>query len=317
MEPNRYEDPWMVTRLIQIRSSALVVEILPEIGGKTGQIRSTISGREYLVPPQKPYCTLSPEGNWLQHDTSGMDDCFPNVAAGMYPDAPWSSVRLPDLGEWTHGVWEVLKADICEVTMERKGAALPYRAVKTVRFLEEETLEFSYQVSNQGRFPMRFLWSAHPLIAVQGEYEVMLPAGRSRFRTFPSDRVTHTWPMWKSIDLSREWIPYGTTLKIFVSDLSEGWCALRQPTHTLHFTFDRNELPALGIWFNNFGFPAESGKHLRCIALEPCTSANDLLDELNPAAYPSIPAEGSVHWSMRLRILQHDNGSTDAQEHKR
>jgi hypothetical protein len=270
-----------------------------------------------LVPPQQPYRTIAPEGDWLQHDTSGMDDCFPNVAAGMYPDAPWSSLRLPDLGEWTHGVWEVIQIDTREITMERMGTTLPYYAAKTVRFIEEQTLEFSYRVSNHGKFPMRFLWSAHPLISVQGEYEVILPPGESRLRTFPSDGEMYAWPVWKGTDLSRDWIHAGKTLKVFVSGLSEGWCALRQPTHTLRFTFDMDKLPALGIWFNNFGFPVGSEKRFRCIALEPCTSPSDRLDELDPNAYSTIPAGDSVHWSMQLKISPHSGESTDAEEHKR
>jgi hypothetical protein len=296
-------------RLVKIESSILLVQILPEVGGKIGQIYSKITGHEYLVPPQQPYRTIAPEGDWLQHDTSGMDDCFPNVAAGMYPDAPWSSLRLPDLGEWTHGIWQVIQAVPREVTMERVGIALPYSAAKTVRFLDEQTLEFSYQVSNRGQSPMRFLWSAHPLIAVQGEYELILPPGESRFRSFPPNGTMYAWPMWKGTDLSRNWIHPGKTLKVFVSGLSEGWCALRQPTHTLRFAFDKDNLPALGIWFNNFGFPAGSEKSFRCIALEPCTSPSDLLDELDPAAYSTIPAGGSVHWSMQLKISRHSEES--------
>ncbi len=296
--------------MIQIESSLLAAEILPEVGGKVGQIRDKLSGHKFLVPPQKPYRTIPIDGDWLMHDTSGMDDCFPNVAAGIYPDPPWAAKSLPDLGEWTHGVWQVAKTEHSEIVMERTGETLPYFATRTVRFVDEHVLEFSYRVENQGRSPIRYLWSAHPLISVQEEYEVQLPSGDLNFRVFPSDDCIHSWPAFKSTCLSREWIPHGTNLKVFVTGLTEGWCALQLPTHTLRFTFDLHSVPVVGIWFNNFGFPLVSERPFRCIAVEPCTSPSDLLDELEPAAYPRIATGETVQWSLQLSILPRASTNT-------
>jgi hypothetical protein len=306
---------------LQIESTDLVVEILPEIGGKIAQIRNKVSGCGYFVPPQRPYSTIPADGNWLQYDISGMDDCFPNVAAGQYPDAPWSPLQLPDLGEWTHGIWEVIHTDKREVTMKRSSSTLPYLATKTIRFLSERIVESTYLVHNYGEAPIRYLWSAHPLISVEDEHEVILPPGELQLRTFPSDGESYSWPMWKDTDLSRDFLPSGKTLKVFVTGLSEGWCLLRQSAYTLRFTFDLNQLPALGIWFNNRGFPADSERRFRCIALEPCTSPTDLLDEFASDAYPSVPPGGSVHWSLQMEISPHgeepSSKSPNAQQDKR
>src|SRR5580700_5190554 len=134
--------------MVQIESLTLVVEVLPEVGGKIGQIRDKLSGREFLVAPRKPYRTIPLDGDWLQYDTSGMDDCFPNIAAGPYPTEPWDALRLPDLGEWTHGSWNVIEAGESPLVLERTGKALPYSARKTIRFVEARALEFSYCVRN-------------------------------------------------------------------------------------------------------------------------------------------------------------------------
>ena len=288
--------------MIQIESAALLVTILPEVGGKVGQIRDKSSGRDILVPPQRPYRTIPIDGDWLQHDTSGMDDCFPNVAAGAYPQAPWASAHLPDLGEWTHRIWNVTKAGAREVVIETTGSALPYLATKTVRFADEQTLEFSYRVQNRGQSPIRYLWSAHPLIAVPDEYELEIAPGDLTFRLFPSDGEVRPWPAFKGTSLSSEWIPKGTDLKVFVTGLTQGWCALRLQAYSLRFTFDLRTVPVVGIWFNNHGFPAGSDQPLRCVAVEPCTSPSDLLDELDPGAYPTIAAGGVAQWSMQLSI---------------
>ena len=298
--------------MIQIESSALAVEILPEVGGKVGKIRDKLCGHSFFVPPQRPYRTIPMDGDWLVHDTSGMDDCFPNVAAGAYPEQPWEGTSLPDLGEWTHGVWQIAKAGDREIVMERVGKVLPYFASKTIRFVNDRVLEFSYRVENRGQFPIQYLWSAHPLISVQDEYELVLPPGNLTFSTFPPNGSTYEWPTFEGKCLSREWISQGTTFKVFIAGLTEGWCELRLPTHTLRFVFDLNMVPVVGIWLNNFGFPSGDEQAFRCIAVEPCTSPSDLLDDLDPRPYPRIAAYETATWSLRLSILPRE--SADAQK---
>ncbi len=290
--------------MIRLESTELLVDVLPEIGGKVAQITDKASGCELLVPPQRPYRPIPVSGDWLRHDTSGMDDCFPNVAAGAYPAAPWTSAKLPDLGEWTHASWNVCEQRSNAVVMEVTGNALPYFAVKTIEFADERTIEFRYCVENRDKFPLRYLWSAHPLIAVEGKYAIELPPGDMIFRLFPPDEKVYSWPALRGQIISSEWIPYGTTLKTFVTGLTEGWCRLVLPRHTLRFDFDLNALSVVGIWFNNFGFPREGTRPFRCIAVEPCTSPTDLLDNLAAHAYPTIPAGESRRWSMRLNVGQ-------------
>jgi hypothetical protein len=300
--------------LIQIQSSALLVTILPEVGGKIGQIRDTRSGCDMLIAPRRPWRTIPLQGDWLEHDTSGMDDCFPNVAQGFYPQESQTepksesnsrpAIHLPDLGEWTHGVWEIIEADPARVVMHRSGSALPYVATKTVRFVDEQSLEFSYYVENRGTAPIRYLWSAHPLISVPDAFELELPPASLAFRVFPSDGELRPWPAFQGTHLSREWIPRGANLKVFITGLPQGWCALRLPSHSLRFAFDLESVPVLGIWFNNYGFPAASEHAFRCIALEPCTSPSDLLDELDPSAYPVLSPGQSAQWWLRLDIAR-------------
>jgi hypothetical protein len=288
--------------VIRLESAALQVDVLPEVGGKVGQIRHKGSGCDLLIPPRRPYRTIPADGDWLKHDTSGMDDCFPNVAGGLYPEQPWATVRLPDLGEWTHSMWSVRHAEPAQLVMEKAGDALPYMAIKTIGFANEQTLEFSYRVENRGQFPLRYIWSAHPLIAAGEKFKVALPAGSASFRIFPPTDTVYTWPLYKGRDISSEWIPPGTTLKVFVTGLDGGWCALELPEHTLRFSFNSEAVPVVGVWFNNFGFPGADARAFRCIAVEPCTAPSDLLDDLDAAAYPRIGAGAVVEWSMRLSI---------------
>jgi hypothetical protein len=309
LAPARRDAPWRlcfdgVCTVVRLESSALSVDVLPGVGGKVAQIMDKVSGCGLLVPPQKAYRPIPVGGDWLTHDTSGMDDCFPNVAAGTYPDAPWTSAKLPDLGEWTHASWKVIELRSDALVMEMTGHALPYSAVKTIRFADERTIEFRYSVRNGGQFPLRYIWSAHPLFAVEGKYQIALPPGEMMFRLFPPDKRVYSWPALNGRNLSAEWIPRGTTLKVFVTGLTEGWCALVLPKHTLRFDFDLHTLPVVGIWFDNFGFPRDSARPFRCIALEPCTSPSDLLDNLGAHAYPRIPPGELREWSMQMTVAQ-------------
>ena len=146
------------------------------------------------------------------------------------------------------------------------------------------------------------MWSAHPLISVGSGFELILPPGHMGFRTFPFDNRSYTWPHYGDTDLSHSWIPDATGLKVFVIGLREGWCELRQRWGSLRFTFDLGMTPVLGLWFNNLGFPAAATPPFRCIAVEPCTSASDLLGELPPDAYPIIDPGGIKEWSLRVNI---------------
>jgi hypothetical protein len=297
---------WKRAAVIRLQSTVLLVDILPQVGGKIAQIQDKASGHKLLIPPQRPYSPIPLDGDWLKHDTSGMDDCFPNVAAGAYPEAPWDSAILPDLGEWSHSSWKVRSWHSDELTMETLGHRLPYFAVKTIRFLDQRTIEFSYSVENRGLFPMRFIWSAHPLIAVNGKFELVLPPGDMIFRLFPPSESVYSWPNFKGKSVATDWVAHGTTLKIFVTGLAEGWCALVLPQYTLHFAFDFHVVPVVGIWFNNFGFPRDGNRPFRCIAVEPCTSPSDRLDNLGAHAYPTISPGGSSQWSMQLTVKNNE-----------
>lgn len=288
--------------MIILESESMELLVIPEVGGKVGQIRDKLTQREILVPPQKQYQTIEAGKSWLDYDTSGMDDCFPNIAAGRYPFDPCRGIALPDLGEWTHGIWQVATLTGSSVVLERTGECLPYFARKRISFVGDRILQFGYRIENRGHHAFRYMWSAHPLISVPGDFELILPPGDLNFRTFPSDTTRHVWPSFHDADVSHSLGPEGRTSKVFVSGLSEGWCTLKQHGWTLRFTFDLAMLPVLGLWFNNFGFPRAPAKPFRCIAVEPCTSPTDLLDELPPKAYPTIGPAASAEWSFELEI---------------
>lgn len=284
-----------------LSSTALQVAFLPKIGGKVRQIVDKRTGDELLVSPQRRYRQIPMGSLWTSYDTSGMDDCFPNIEPGEYPFPSWQGKQLFQMGEWVYGAWEVERADRDVITLERQGTSFDYRAKKTYQLSDPNTLQIQYAVENLSDLPFRYLWSAHPLFAVNNEFELRLPKSDVTFTTFPGEREVYQWPVYGSTDLSAQWIARGENLKTFLSGLSEGECNLAFSTHNISITFDLSTTPIVGIWFNNFGFP-KAGNPFRCIALEPCTSPSDLVGDLDETAYALLKPRDTNCWWIRIRV---------------
>lgn len=291
----------MEFRELVLKSSRIEVTLLPEIGGKVRQIVDRKTGDPLLVSPTKPYQQIPPGSLWTDYDTSGMDDCFPNIEPGSYPFPGLKGQQLFQMGEWVYGEWKVSEPGNEIVVLERKGIRFNYLARKTYSFAEPDTLEIQYEVQSFMDSPFRYLWSAHPLFVVEDEFELQLPNEGINFKVFPGPGEDHPWPTYKSTDLSHQWIPRGRTLKTFLIGLTEGQCRLKLSNHTMTITFNLETTPILGVWLNNFGFP-RPGNPFRCIAIEPCTTASDSLAQLAAGAYPLIEPNQSSRWWVKIRI---------------
>jgi hypothetical protein len=285
-----------------LRRGDLEVEVLPEVGGKIAQVRNRRTGISFLVPPQRPCRPLAPGENWVDHDTSGMDDCFPNIEQCPYPHEPWRGEPLPQMGEWVHGSWRVASLNAEAVRLEREGGLLPYRASKTVVLRSPGVLALEYTLENRGAAPFQYLWSAHPLIVAGDEFELILPERRLSFVTFPPDGRIYEWPSYGGLNLEHDWVPHGTDLKIFLTGLREGSCELRFPDRAVAFEFDPAAIPVLGVWFNNAAFPPGQARRFRCIAVEPCTSSSDVLDASDQHRDRVLEPASSHRWWLRLRF---------------
>src|SRR5512146_957754 len=177
-----------------LRSSRLEVALLPEIGGKVRQIVDRKTGAPLLVSPTKAFKHIPPGSLWTDYDTSGMDDCFPNIEPGLYPFPGLKGQQLFQMGEWVYGAWNVSQTGDESIVLERKGIRFNYLARKTYRLVDSDTLEIQYEVRNLADSPFRYLWSAHPLFAVEDEFELQLPNDGIHFKVFPGPGEYRPWP---------------------------------------------------------------------------------------------------------------------------
>lgn len=279
-------------RLIQLSNEHLVAGFLPELGGKMISLKSVSTNREFLLqPPHRPYRRARYGASFSDYDTSGWDECCPTVSECTYPAGEFAGAIMPDHGDLWSAAWESDVRD-GELLLEVRGRSLPYVFNKQVR-LESDAIVFSYEIASTGSTAFAFLWSAHPLLAVQPGCRILLPKDISQvFVNWSNkDRLgefgdTCRWPIACTKDGTEADLSELTTIKrhtadkLFTPRLSSGHSAVfyPDPDECLTFQFDSQAVPYLGIWICQGGWPSPDRGHF-AVALEPCTGRPDSLAE--------------------------------------
>jgi galactose mutarotase-like enzyme len=309
-------------RLLRGRLDGLEVALLPEVGGKMISLRSP-TGREWLwQTPRRPFRKPDYGGAFEAYDISGFDECFPGIGEGPYPLAPWEGVTVPDHGELWTLPWDHSIAGNT-LTLAIHGVRFPYRIEKRVTLQPgrpSSALRLHYRLENLSPFPLRYLWSAHPLFAATPGMRVLLPQGvRVRVDWSKHGRLgelgaEHPWPRTRTHEgreVALDLLPpedAATADKLYTTRLpstpNAGWCALHDPAtgDQLTLRFDPTRIPYIGVWLNLNGWPFAPGT-TPCynVALEPCTGFPDRLDEaVRRDEAATLPARGVVEWWLRL-----------------
>ena len=269
--------------------------LVPELGGKITSLVRLESGCEYLLQPsnaERAYQQRSFADKFENYEPCGFDECLPTVAECSYAEEPFLAKHLPDHGD----VWalpasaEIVGDQICLTTLLK---SLPLRFTKRVH-LKENTVRLDYEATNESQSTVKFLWSAHPLLRVEPEAEIILPVdvnevevGWSKDERLgkPGDRCT--WPnaverSGRAVEINKVGSPtQATAEKLFTPGLSEGACGLfqRRENESISFRFDPALIPYLGIWICQGGWPARGAFKQFAVALEPCLGRPDSLAE--------------------------------------
>ncbi len=181
---------------VELDTGALGLTLIPELGGKISSLRDLRSGREWLwrhprmayrrVPHGSSYVALA--------DTGGWDECFPSVSACIYPAPPWQGAAIQDHGEiWSQPAEVDIKGNGATALLRTRtrGVALPYVFDRTLRLAAGlARVRFDYAVANMSDDELDFIWSAHPLIAIEPGMQLRLPpAARFHATRFTADGV--------------------------------------------------------------------------------------------------------------------------------
>jgi hypothetical protein len=100
-----------------------------------------------------------------------------------------------------------------------------------------------------------------------------------------------------------------TADKVFTSRLQEGFCALSYPQtkETIAFHFNPQDVPYLGIWICQGGWPSPEGGHFT-VGLEPCTGYPDSLQEaIHRGGCDVLRPKEKKKWALRIEIQSGDS----------
>jgi hypothetical protein len=229
-------------------------------------------------------------------------------------------VSIQDHGElWSQPARLQLRPLGSTVVLETtwRGVALPYSFTRAVRLaVGKARVSFDYRVTSHADAPLSFLWSAHPLIAIEPGMELRAPAG-ARFNCnsttppgltesmaglpFPLTAQTAAGP------LSLERLPgpeAALAMKLWSDPLAEGWATLTARDGALRMDWDVHTLPQLALWLNLGAWAADGGQPYYNLGLEPCIGAQDSLatavTERN--MYATLPPRGARSWRLEVEL---------------
>jgi hypothetical protein len=305
------EDELSGFRRITLNNGIVRAQFLPELGGKMSSLVRLASDHEFLLQPQRPLRCARYGDSFADYDTSGFDECVPTVSACEYPDTPQP---LPDHGELWSVPW---RADIAgeQLRLAAAGKVLPYRFVKAVR-LESDEVVIDYEIGNNSDHDLKFLWSAHPLLAVEPCSRIVLPAHVCQLFVEYSFR-DRLGPRGSSCGWPLASTPHGESRidilqppsacfadKLFTRRLTHGYCALHKSmaNESISFRFDVAKVPYIGLWICQGGWPDPARGHYT-VALEPCTGRLDSLCEaIVRGENDVVPARATKSWTLRVSV---------------
>lgn len=303
-----------------LQTDHIRLTFLPEVGCKITKLEFLRYDFQWLWqdihrPVREPeFCS-----NYSDYDISGFDECFPNIGLSDYPFE--NDVKLCDHGEVWAKPWQVeLNKDsfLAQVSLNTIPLSLHREIV-----LDAETIEFNYQVTNNGTKGYWYMWSAHPLFRLPNSYELILPAGQKMYKEFGfggrlgEDGVDGyaehlkelTWPIVKSasgldIDLSEIEPDLGVTDKVAVqtNGMQELILVNKELSAGLKFNFS-SEINHVGICSNLTAWPP--GPHpATWIAIEPMIGISDRLDEnVKLGAAKKIASGETQNWSFSITLV--------------
>jgi len=298
-----------------LESASLRVVVRPGLGGKISSMCVLPEGEELLQQPLRPYSPRTADMRFEDGDASGIDECLPSVSACQVR-IPGGTIAVPDHGDFW-GLPSHFARVGSELNIVASGSSVPLLFRRRIR-LEENKLRMSYSVENMSEGMVQYLWSAHPLLAVEAGDRVALPdsvrevaVGYSyRFRLGDIGSL-HGWP--GSRDADGQTIDLSATIlqgqqvadKVFTPSPAEGWAALERTRirRRIVARFNPEKLPYLGIWLSYDGWPADRSPRQHCVALEPCMAPVDSLALAVEKHYArSLLGHGKDEWEMTLEV---------------
>lgn len=200
------------------------------------------------------------------------------------------------------------------------GVAMPYRFERTITARENSgVLKFDYVVTNMGDSPLEWIWSAHPLLAIEPGMRLLTPPA-ARFHLgsmHPNDLLAQreglNFPLTvRGVDLTT--LPQtdaGMAIKLWSDALTEGWATVRATDGEFRMRWNVSQLPQLGIWMNLGAWSGDGGAPYYNMGVEPCIGAQDSLAQAVTEyhLFETLPPQGVRSWGLEIELAAHTNAS--------
>lgn len=294
---------------IALKNSVLSLTVNPAYGGKITSLRDLRSGREWLWtnPHLHAEEKISYGCSYLEElDTGGWDEIFPSVSpceVGIF--------KIPDHGDLVSLRWEILDSGPQHLEMAVSTRFAPCRFTRRLE-LQGEILQVSYRLENLGPEAIPWLWCVHPLIAIEPGMRILLPTGIAMRTTGGlgiDPGIQIKWPHapgLPALDLIPE-VSSGYAVKLFTTTDDIDQVSIIAKDGQLQLSWDRNEIPSLGLWLNYGAWSGSGSPPYFNLGLEPSTAPFDSLAEAVMEKAAHILAPGEVRtWSLRCLVRQQD-----------
>ena len=245
-----------------VECGELCATFLPEDGGKLASL--TLSGKEMLLTREGcEYKRLTLGGVYIDSECSAFDDMIPTVD-------PEESLgyRYLDHGDAARIAYEWEISENC-LMLKKSSPMLPLSYEKRIE--AAEGIKISYRIENHLDAKLPFLYAAHIMLRGEEGAKIITP-----FTDEDNTEMVFKTSGYSDGELSRDTLgkfsPLGAAYKFYYTEkIPEGRFAILYPDGCgIEFTYDKEMLPYLGIWFNNGEFQG-----IHNIAPEPCTAPFD------------------------------------------
>lgn len=310
-----------LTHLV-VENELIKAVFLPRIGSKMISLVNKKSGTEFLLENQdesKVYKPAFHGADYSKFDASGFDECFPTIEAAELMiengEGKTRKISFPDHGELWSKEWHYeIRGD--SILFSTEGVNADYLITKNIT-PRENRLIVDYTLTNKSGFFLNYIWSGHPLLAVEEGDRIIMPAGTERlFLNWTSDKSIGSFGKYIKISGSDSSdadffkiknAADGIALKGFTDLLEKGITGLYRSNknESIFISFDINKLPYLGVWLCYGGWPVESGKKHFTVALEPTTGRPDSLSEaVRRKECPVIKTGEEKKWQIEFSLWE-------------
>jgi hypothetical protein len=310
-----------LTHLV-VENESIKAAFLPRLGSKMISLINKKTGTEFLLENQdedKIYKPAYHGADYSKFDASGFDECFPTIEASELivenNKGSTKKISFPDHGELWSKEWEY-EIHANSILFYTEGVNARY-SIKKLIMLKENNIIIDYTLVNESDFSFNYIWSGHPLLAVEEGDRIIMPKGADRlFLNWASEIKIGTFGQYLQLSelngiyedfLKIKSSDHGIAIKGFTDSLTSGVTGLfrSMKNESILISFDIKKLPYLGVWLCYGGWPAGAKKKHFTIALEPTTGRPDSLSESIKRNECSIIEAGEEKkWQIELSLWE-------------